>query len=174
MGFDFRFREVDSTRDLKMLVDFLMKQTLGYPGYEDWVQKTEHEIDVGYKKTIMAFSGSHLVGDCIFQSHKDLPRTRELKNLRIHPEVRNRYFGVFMLKQAEVENKKDYDVIICDARTDRHDVANLLTFMGYTPLMSTSLYDRNAVDTVYLKTFNKRTEQGILYRAKELIANRSL
>lgn len=174
MGFDFRFREVGGIKDIKMLVDFLMKQTLGYPHYEDWVQRVEHDVDVGYKKTVLAFSGSNLVGDCIYQSHKELPRVREIKNVRVHPGVRGRYFGAFMLKQAEAEKKEEYDLIICDARPDRHDMANIFTMMGYTPLMSISLYDKNVTDVVYVKTFNKRTEQGILYNTKEFISKKGI
>lgn len=52
MSFNFTFRGLSEHKDLKELVDFLIKQNLGYPRYDDWVQRTEHEIERGYKTSI--------------------------------------------------------------------------------------------------------------------------
>ncbi|MBU0667464.1 MAG: hypothetical protein ABIC91_02380 [Nanoarchaeota archaeon] len=170
MGFDFSFRQLDTLKDLKILTNFLIKQSLGYPNYEDWVLKSEAEIDCGYKSAILAFSKNQLIGDLVYQPHKELPRFRELKNMRVHPIVRQRYFASFMLRQAETENKNAYDAIICDVRTDQPEVINLLRITGYEPILKTPLYDKNIDDIVMIKTFNKTSRQGILYKAKENIA----
>jgi len=103
--FNFTFKNPQDKKDLSILVNFLIKQDLGYPNYEDWVQKAESEIDSGYKRAIMAFSNKHIVGDLIYQPHKTIPLVMELKNLRIHNEFKNRYFANFMLRQAEHESK---------------------------------------------------------------------
>lgn len=163
------FRTPDSTQDLKQLVDFLIKQDLGYPQYEDWVQRSEHEIDRGYKVPILAFSDNHLVGDLIYQPHKQLPRVWEIKNLRIHPEWRGRAFAHFMLRQAEVEAGDQYDAIVVDARTDQKDVIGLFLHEGYIPLGQRTLYDSNAVDVIMVKSFDKKSESGILYSARGLL-----
>ena len=169
MSFNFTFRTLDSTPDLKRLIDFLIKQDLGYPGYEDWVQRAEYEIDVGYKVPILAFSGNKLVGDVIYQPHKQLPRVREIKNIRVHPALRGRAFAHFMLKQAEVENQDQYDALLVDARADQKDIIALLLHEGYVPLGQRALYDSNAVDVIMVKTLDKKNESGILYSAKELL-----
>ncbi|MFC1755662.1 hypothetical protein ACFL96_20120 [Thermoproteota archaeon] len=156
MSFNFTFRTPDTTQDIRQLVDFLMKQHLGYPGYEDWVQRSEVEIDSGYKVPIMAFSEGHLVGDLIYQRHKELPRVREIKNIRIHPGVRRRDFAHFMLKQAERDNPEQYDALICDARSDQRDIINLLRLSGYRPIGSAPLYDSNTPDIIMVKVMGDR------------------
>lgn len=125
MSFDFRFRFLEDEKELRGLRKFLLEQPFNYPNYEDWVEKTISQIDSGYKRTILSFSDDALVGDLIFQPHKTLERVMELKNIRIHPDLKRRYFGFFMLRQAEAESG-NYDAIICDTRSDRTDVLNLL------------------------------------------------
>ena len=169
MSFDFTFRTPDSTRDLKQLVDFLIKQNLGYPRYEDWVQRTEYEMDIGYKTPIMALSGGKLVGDLIYQPHKQIPRVREIKNLRVHPGFRGRSFAHFMLRQAEVENLDQYDALIVDARADQSEVITLFMHNGYVPLGRRALYDVNTMDVVMIKVLTKKDRKGIIYSARELL-----
>ncbi|MBD3259814.1 hypothetical protein GF371_04270 [Candidatus Woesearchaeota archaeon] len=168
MGFDFRFRLADSTNDISLLIDFLSLQDLGYPKYQDWVQRAEQELYGGQKTGILAFSNNRLVGDLVFQPHKELPRTRELKNIRVHPKLRGRYFANFMLRQAEIEGRDDYDLILCDARTDQHAMINLLRISGYVPIATVQLYDGNAEDVVMAKSFEETSEAGILHRARSL------
>jgi len=174
MGFNFTFRHVGDRNDLVLLVDFLMKQRLGYPNYEDWVQKAEGEIEGNYKTAILAFSGGNLVGDLIYQPHKDISRIRELKNMRIHPQVKGRYFSLFMLRQAEVENREDYDSIICDLHANQRPIFNVLRLMGYSPLTTAPLYDLNVPDTIMIKCFDKASESGIKYNTEKLILSKSL
>lgn len=174
MGFAFTFRQLDSRRDLSELVNFLIKQPLGYPNYEDWVQRSEHELDSGYKKAVLAFSEGRLVGDLIYQPHKKIPRTREIKNIRVDPEVRRRYFANFMLRQAEVENKEEFDSLVIDARSDHPVMLGLLRMAGYIPLASASLYDPKVKDVVMIKVFDKTSESGLVYQTKNLILGNSL
>lgn len=152
---NFNFRLVESKRDLSFLVNFLITQGLNYPNYESWVQKAEHEIDQGYKKAILAFSDDYLAGNLIYQPHKELPRVKELKNMRIHPSVRRRYFAQFILKQAEVDERERYDLILCDVRSSQTGVISLLRSMGYQTLVTTSLYDQNNMDTIMIKVINE-------------------
>jgi hypothetical protein len=150
MGFDFKFRFLEDEKELRQLKKFLVEQSFNYPNYEDWVERTIPEIDCGYKKTILAFSDDILIGDLIFQPHKTLPRILELKNMRIHQDLKRRYFGFFMLRQAEAESK-NYDAIICDTRSDRLDVLNLMKLSGYIEISRIPLYDSNVEDVVLWK-----------------------
>ncbi|MEK6945218.1 MAG: hypothetical protein AABW63_00295 [Nanoarchaeota archaeon] len=146
---DFQFRSIQDENDVARLERFLLSQSLNYPSYEGWVRKAVGEILAGYKQGIIAFSGGYLVGDLIFQPHKELPRMLELKNMRIHPKVQRRYFGSFMLKQAEAE--KEYDGIICDARVSQIHVVNLLKLLDYREVFRGPLYDENEEDIVFVK-----------------------
>ena len=89
--------------------------------------------------------------------------------MRIHPNLRRRYFAHFMLKQAEVESREDYDLILCDVRSDQPAVINLMKLFGYTSLVTTCLYNRNMQDVIMVKSFDKTSEEGILYRTKKFI-----
>jgi len=173
MGFDFRFRLVTNRKDLTNLVNFLIKQSLGYPCYEDWVQRAEAEIEGGYKTAILGFSNDYLVADLIFQQHKELPNVREVKNIRVHPDFRRRDFAHFMLRQAEAESP-NYQAIICDVRADRPEAIMLLRFSGYVPIVSVPLYDKKVSDVVMIKCFDKATESGLTYRSKQIILGKAV
>ncbi len=156
MPFDFRFRLLEDEKEIRKLKEFLLLQPLNYPNYEDWVEKAVAEIDFGYKESILAFSDNTLIGDLIFQPHKTLARVMELKNMRIHPEFKRRYFGYFMLRQAEAESK-NYDMITCDTRSDRIDILNLLRLCGYREVSRIPLYNSNTEDVIMSKILAKRT-----------------
>ena len=167
MVFDFRFRMLDSRSDLKKLVDFLMKQSLGYPNYEEWVLRAEADIDRGRKKAILGFSNGNLAADLVLHWHEKLPGVVEIKNLRVDPDFRRRDFAHFMLRQAEVENPGCL-AMICDVRQNQPEAIALLRFAGYVPVCSVPLYDLNVPDNVMVKCFDKETESGIVYRSREL------
>ena len=168
-GFNFQFKHPDSVSDISRVIDFLAKQPLGYPNYQDWVQRTEAELQSGYKQAILALSDNQLVGDLVYQPHKQLPRVREIKNLRVHPKLRRRDFAHFMLRQAEEHGKEDFDGVMIDSRTDNPSMIQFLAFCGYVPIAQTQLYNSNCPDVVMIKSFNSRTEKGIVYNAKNII-----
>lgn len=154
MSFDFSFRFVEDERDIAKLERFILRQPLNYPGFGDWVYRARQELLVGWKQAILAFSDGVLVGDLIFQPHKFFPGNfLELKNMRVHPKLRERYFGVFMLKQAEEESRGKYDGIICDTHASNSPMINLLSFMGYKEILRAPLYDDNVEEIVFVKGF---------------------
>jgi hypothetical protein len=146
---NFQFRLVQDEKDVKRLEKFLLSQSLNYPNYGDWVEKAVEEILAGYKQGIMAFDDGFLVGDLIFQPHKELPRMLELKNMRINPKVERRGFAYFMLKQAE--KQQGYNGIICDVRARQIQVVSLLRFMDYQEIFRANLYNSREEDIVMVK-----------------------
>ena len=154
MTFDFRFRTIQSRNDLLRLLDFLRRQDLNYPNYQDWVSRTESELEIGFKTGVIALDGCRVLGDIIWQPHKELPRIREIKNMRVHPNVRERYFARFLMKQAEAENRGSYDALMCDLREDHPEKAPLIKMMvsmGYEKICAVNLYDPNVRDIVMMK-----------------------
>ncbi len=158
MVFDFRFRQIDSTSDVRGLIDFMRMQSLGYPKYDDWIQRSEPEIYAGYKQAVLAFSDNVLVGDLVYQPHKQISRILEIKNMRVHPKIRRRDFGHFMLKQVEVEarNSQRYDVLIGDVRASQAGILDFLAFSGFKRLATASLYDSNEQDIVMAKPISDK------------------
>ena len=154
MGFDFSFRTVEARSDLLKLLDFIRSQDLKYPNYQDWVSRAESDIETGWKTGVIATNGSMILGDIIWQPHKELPRVREIKNMRVHPSVRSRYFARFLMKQAEAEKREDYDELMLDLREDHPEkkpLIYMLTSMGYRELAAVCLYNPNVRDIVMIK-----------------------
>ncbi|MBU0959054.1 MAG: GNAT family N-acetyltransferase [Nanoarchaeota archaeon] len=160
MGFDFNFRMVESVRDRDRLSTFLHAQSLSYPNYADWVEKTRVELAQGDKRCIIAQSNGVLVGDCVYQQHRQFPRIREVKNMRVHEQVRGRHFATFMLRQAEVETPEEYDAMITDIRANQPGLVEMVRTMGYSELARIPLYETNMDEVVMIKTF-ERTPEGL-------------
>lgn len=169
MGFEFTFRELGDAGDLDKLTCFLIKQDLGYPGYRRWVERAKAEIEAEYKTAGLAFSSGTLVGDILWQPHKQFPKVRELKNLRVHPSVSHRCVAKFLLRQAEVTNPGERYAIICDASAERIDVHRLLMSEGYDVLAEQDLYGRG-IERIYLKKFD-RTPEGLFVPVRNKFIN---
>ena len=163
---NFQFTDMQSKKELFQVIDFLHKQYLNYPNYDNWVQKTEVELIGGYKNAILAFSERKLVGDIVYQQHKKNPGFLELKNMRIHPKIRERSFAKFMLRQIEVENQ-NYNAIIVDAPSGLPGIISFMQNQGYTPILSRPLYDNGAPDVVMIKPI-KKSKKIIIPRALEM------
>lgn len=151
--FRFTFSGLKSKSQLRDLVDFLILQNLGYPDYENWVQKSESELDSGYKKAILAFSDGELVGNLVYQPHKSLQGLLEIKNLRVDGRYRMRDFGRFMLKQVEVENS-NFLGVIGDVRPEMRETIRFMEECGYKRVAAVDLYDGKK-DIVVVKSFTK-------------------
>ena len=148
MPIDFAFRSI-GPRNLDSATQFIASQDLGYPRYEKWIEKMRSELSFGIKHGILAYSNGIIVGDVVFQEYKQARGILEMKNIRIHPNLRGRNFASFMLKQAEFELPNS--AVIVDARASQTDMINFLTKQGYSPIAQVSLYDSNNQDVVMVK-----------------------
>lgn len=158
MSFNYSFRFAEDRKDLDSLFKFNRQYPMGYPGFMDWSLRVIDEILSGWKKAILGFSEDYLVSSLIFQPHKVFPENfLEIKSARADESIWSRYFIVFSLRQVEIESREKYDFIICDYRSDRKDVANLLNFMGYKELLKIPLYEKNVEDIVAVKSLKENT-----------------
>jgi GNAT superfamily N-acetyltransferase len=160
MALDYRFSTlhagpIASTTEMKRLTDFLAVQDLGYPAYHAWVQRTEAELVSGWKTAVCAYSEGRLVGNIVWQPHKELPGTREIKNLRVDPLVRDRGFARFMLRQAETEQAEGIDLLIGDVREGQEMLMGTLLQTGYTPIATVNLYEPDKRDVVMVKPLRR-------------------
>lgn len=154
MAIDLTIREISDEKDLRKLRYFLLGQALWYPNYERWIEDVcIPDIENNWKTAILGYSNGHVVGDAIFQKHKQLPRTREIKNLRINPEYRRRDLAHFLIRQVEEENKEQFDRIIVDTDARNKTVVRFLNFCGYNPIMQMPLYSENNLDIIFSKEF---------------------
>ncbi|MBS3144825.1 GNAT family N-acetyltransferase [Candidatus Woesearchaeota archaeon] len=164
MVLDLLVRAVTDERELKKLRGFLLSQALWYPDYERWVEQVcLPDIQTQWKTAFVAYSNGHVVGDIIFQPHKQLPQTREIKNIRIHPRWRRRDLAHFLLRQVEETDPHSFARIMVDADTRVTTMINFLTVTGYRALFTTALYSQHNQDTVFAKEFPApRPYEGIL------------
>ena len=172
---NFTFRQLEDMKQLSQLIDFLASQSLGYPKYDEWVQRTEGELSIGYKGAILAYSDGKLVGDIVYQPHKQMPSFLEIKNLRVHNDLRMRYFGRFIVKQLESEFKENYDALIVDVRADQTNTLKFFAVEGYSPVLSIPLYDPNVEDTTFVKFFREQqNKEEIISSARNFLVSHSL
>jgi|GEM_PF-1720481 len=149
------FRTIADPLDLRRLREFLHKQALGYPDYEAWVETVcIPDIDNGWKSAIVAYSDGRLVGNAIYQQHKQLPNTREFKNLRVLPGHRQRDLGHFLLRQVEEEEKGTFERIICDVNADQERILGFMLKCGYRELCRAPLYATSEIDVILVKEFS--------------------
>jgi GNAT superfamily N-acetyltransferase len=149
----FHIKSVEDQRELLQLEGFLHSQQLWYPDYHDWVKRTSLEIDSGYKQAIVAWGRrGDVLGDMVFQPHKQLPKTMELKNMRVNPNFRREGLASFLIRQAESEARKQgFERCIADADSRLKDVAGMMRYLGYQVIMSQSLYTEDNLDLVFTK-----------------------
>ncbi len=166
---DFHFIPVEDRKNLDKLLKWVRPQGLNYPNWDSWLEKMYYETLSGYKKPWIVETNSVTIGDIIFQDHKENAWLLEIKNIRIHPEARNEGCGYFLEKKVEKVARKNNQSIICDLKSSQKDVYNFLLLRGYVQLGEKPLYDNHNPDTIMIKTFNKKTESGILYKTKESI-----
>ncbi len=77
------------------------------------------------------------MGNLIWQPHKTVQGAVEWKNLRVHPAVKKRLFGRFLIRQAETIC--GFSVAICDVRLDQKDTINFMLACGYLPVATQPL-----------------------------------
>ena len=156
MNVNFTIRQIDDLKDLRLLRAWLHTQNLNYPFYDDWIDSTcIPEIEKNYKTAIIALNDGKIVGDFIWQSHKELPRTIEGKNMRIHPDVRERGLAYFLFKQCEAESKGHFDIMMVDIPEDQQNVKLFLFRYGFRILYHAPLYSNGRLETVMVKELRK-------------------
>lgn len=152
MKLDLSFRLAEDKRDILIVEKNLLEHPLNYKGYPDWVEKIKGELWSGYKQVIIALSEDYWVGHLISQPHKSISRFWEMKSGRTREDFRQRYILSFMIRQSEFfATKEGYLGVICDARSDRLDVVNLLLGNGYREIARSDLYREGYEDIIFFK-----------------------
>lgn len=150
--------EKGDIKQFRHLMDFLSKQCLDYPNYNQWLEKTEFEISLGTKSALIAYSDKSIAGDIVWQFHKTIPLLVELKNIRISEKVRERYFASFMLKQVEWSVKECCSGLIVDCRENQLEMKSFLANQGFVPIAVLNLYEKCKKDVCLVKFFDQKRD----------------
>ena len=138
---DFRITNEHSPAQVAEIVDFLRKPRLwiptekDYPSHGEWLEKTEAQICEGKKRAMTAYRGRIAVGAVIYQRHPSQLDVLEIRNISVSPEVRNRYIGAFLLRNAEIEAREndfpEVSLVSVDTKLANTDMLLFLHSQGY-------------------------------------------
>lgn len=67
MNFDFEFKTIESEKEVKKVVEFIIQYPLNYSNYFDWIEKVYSQFMNQEKEAIFVLSENKIVGDLIFQ-----------------------------------------------------------------------------------------------------------
>jgi ribosomal protein S18 acetylase RimI-like enzyme len=96
------------------LLEYLRGQRLwldsvkDYPDHEQWLNKVDQELKSRIKRALVAFDGRRIIGATIYQKHKQIEHTLEMKNLTVRPEKRGRFIASFLLRNTEIEGVHEF------------------------------------------------------------------
>lgn len=163
---EFRFTNDHSSSDLGHVADVLLRPRLwiptesDYPTHGDWVQKTEAQLAADSKRAMMAYYGPVSVGTVVYQQHKTRPEAVEIKNISVSDDMRGRYVGSFLLRNAEIEaittDFPDCTTVVGDTKITNVDMIKFVLDHGYTVEEITDLYGLGTgLDVVFSKSITK-------------------
>jgi ribosomal protein S18 acetylase RimI-like enzyme len=126
----------------------LYLMAMDYPDHESWLHKAYGELLGGKKRAIIALNQGRIVGATIYQRHKQHPHLIELKNFTVRPDHGGRYIGSFLLRNTEIEGRRDFagiTAITMDAKASNRDFRRFVTSShGYKVIDVQDLYGQGA------------------------------
>jgi len=160
---NFKFTNEYSTGKLDEIVSYLLGPRLwipkvDYPDFYDWADRSYRELKRENKRAMVALSYNDVVGVVIYQRHKKCRDTLEIKNLTVRPDKRGRYIASFLLRNAEIEGKREHksNSVLCDAKAGNAEISGFLTRNGYKAIAECDLYCLDAgKDVIYKKNLSR-------------------
>lgn len=159
LALDFRFTTEETCRRADEVVDYLKGPRLwvpqlDYPDFSEWMDRTHAQLKTEEKRAILAISQGNVVGAIVYQRHKKVPQTLEIKNITVRPDQRGRHVASFLLRNAEIEGARDFRTVstMVDAKASNLPIRYFLTRNGYKASVIEDLYCLGAgPDIVYEK-----------------------
>jgi ribosomal protein S18 acetylase RimI-like enzyme len=155
---DFRFTNEHSVSHEGAL-DVLSRPRLwipgdDYPDYEEWLEKAEAQLIEGDKRAMVAYSDQRAIGAIVYQRHRSIPGTIEIKNISVNPEKQGRYVGSFLLRNVEIEaggnDYPDSRNIVVDTKATNLGMISFLSTHGYSVVVFEDLYRRGTGEDALL------------------------
>ena len=128
------------------------------PGHKDWLAKVEHELTVGAGHALHAQVDGHSAGAVIWRPSETDPMVMDIRNISIDPAMNGRYFGAFMLRNAEFLMHQQYSgvrTVQVDTKTTNPDMRAFLARQGYTEVGVADLYGSGKLDVLLHKTIGE-------------------
>jgi ribosomal protein S18 acetylase RimI-like enzyme len=141
------------------VIDFLAGPRLfipraDYPDFDAWAQRAHGQLKAQSKRAMVALERCAVIGVVLYQRHKTLAGTLEVKNVTVRPDRRGRYLASFLLRNAELEGAREFGCarVVADAKARNAAIRLFLLQHRYRVLASEDLYRLSAgEDVVYAK-----------------------
>lgn len=143
-------RLITEPEEINQLYEFIKKHTLDYPDYMIWIKKCFRELQLGYKKAIVAKDKDRIIAGIIFQEDKRDSRILELKNGRVNAKYRMRgIFKTIIKKIDDYAKQNSFKKIQCDSHNK--DVIKTLKKLGFVIEAEETLYSSEKLETILSK-----------------------
>lgn len=123
---------------------------LDYPDYDLWIQRVHSQLSHDKKRAMVALDRGNVMGAVVYQHHASLPGTLEIKNITVRPDVRGRHIAGFLLRNAEIEGRIDFNTsrIVVDTKKSNLEMRAFLLSQRYRPICEVDLYSLSAGDDI--------------------------
>lgn len=113
-----------------------------YPDFEDWIERVHRDLKQETKRVLVALANNVIVGAIIYQQHKACEFGLEIKNITVRPDQQGRYIASFLLRNAEIEGRRDFQsrVVVCDTKAANEAVRWFLQRHRYRVVNEVDLY----------------------------------
>jgi ribosomal protein S18 acetylase RimI-like enzyme len=129
------------------VVEHLLKPRLwiphaDYPDYSLWIDRVHEQLRKETKRSMVALEGGRVVGVVLYQQHRSLSQTLEIKNISVRPEKAGRYIASFLLRNAEIEGAREYQAqtVTVDAKAGNKGIRLFLLAHRYRITQEQDLY----------------------------------
>lgn len=141
-----------NTEEINELYNFIQKYPLNYPNYSEWLLKCKRELELGYKKALVYKKDNEIIGNLIFQPHKQDSSLLELKNGRVNDNYKRKKIFSKLIKQVTLyARENNFKKIIADAHEDNTGVIETLQSLGFSMESYENLYTNNQIEVVLAK-----------------------
>lgn len=160
---EFRFTNEHTSSQIADITDLLRKPRLwvpterDYPNHNDWLGKTEAQLQSNTKRAMVARMGRETIGAIVYQRDPHLNSQLEIRNISVSPDARGRYAGAFMLRNTEIEAvRNDFpgvETITIDTKEANQEMIAFLLSQDYQVADVLDLYGLGAgLDVVLTKS----------------------
>jgi len=113
-----------------------------YPDYDDWADRVQLDLKRETKRALLAVQSGRVIGAVIYQEHRSQEFVLEIKNITVRPDQQGRYIASFLLRNAEIEGRRDFQSqeVVCDAKASNLAIRWFLTKHRYHVATETDLY----------------------------------
>lgn len=140
------------SEDVGKVCEFIKDFILDYPNYNKWIEKCKKELEKGSKFGFYAVENDKIIGNIIFQMHKQEHSILEIKNFRVDSGHQRKDVGSKLYKSVEEYAKANgFSEIQIDTHAENNDMINFLEKQGFKIRSKKYLYTLDQLEVILSK-----------------------